>query len=169
MTPYSGSRRRVGRRRRGERRGVWGGHEEAQQLQVEVEVEVELEDAEEVEELEHGLPVAAPVDVGDTVDNSFTKAVQNSSVHKSVHNSFMTGVSVLQWPNYERNMDATDSIPLGPASPSGSPQAASSSWRHPWIGEQQDNWVAEGVWVKGAGGVEPRSEAAVPAVVCGVL
>ena len=38
---------------------------------MEVEVEVELEDAEEAEELEHGLPVAAPVDMGDTVHYSF--------------------------------------------------------------------------------------------------
>ena len=30
---------------------------------MEVEVEPELEDAEEAEELEHGLPVAAPVDM----------------------------------------------------------------------------------------------------------
>ena len=62
---------------------------------MEVEVEVELEDAEEAEELEHGLLVAAHVDMGDTVHNSFMKAVHNSSVHKSVHNSFMTVVSVL--------------------------------------------------------------------------
>ena len=61
---------------------------------MEVEVEVELEDAEEAEELEHGLQVAAPVDMGDTVSNSFIKALHNSSVHKSVHNSFMTAVSV---------------------------------------------------------------------------
>ena len=62
---------------------------------MEVEVEDELEDAEEAQELEHGLPVAPPVDMGDTVHNSFIKAVHNSSVHKSVHNSFMTAVSVL--------------------------------------------------------------------------
>ena len=62
---------------------------------MEVEVEVELEDAEEAEELEHGLLVAALVDMGDTVQNSFIKAVHNSSVHKSVHNSFMTAISVL--------------------------------------------------------------------------
>ena len=62
---------------------------------MEVEVEVELEDAVEAEELEHGLPVAAPVDIGDTVHNSFIKAVHNSSIGKSVHNSFMTAVSVL--------------------------------------------------------------------------
>ena len=62
---------------------------------MEVEVEVELEHAEVAEELEHGLPVAALVDVGDTVHNSFIKAVHNSSVHKSVHNPFMTAVSVL--------------------------------------------------------------------------
>ena len=60
-----------------------------------MEVQVELENAEEAEELEHGLPVAAPVDMGGTVHNSFIKAVHNSSVHKSVHNSFMTAVSVL--------------------------------------------------------------------------
>ena len=59
---------------------------------MEVEVEVELEEA---EELERGMPVAAPVDMGDTVHNSFIKAVHNSSVHKSVHNSFMTAVLVL--------------------------------------------------------------------------
>ena len=58
-------------------------------------MEVELEDAEEAEEPEHGLPVAAPVDVGDTVHNSFIKAVHNSSGHKSVNSSFMTAVSVL--------------------------------------------------------------------------
>ena len=61
---------------------------------MEVEVEVELEDAEEAEELGHGLPVAAAVDMGDTVHNSFIKAVHNSSVHKSVHNSVMTAFSV---------------------------------------------------------------------------
>ena len=49
---------------------------------------------EEAEELEHGLPVAAPVDMGDTVHNSFIKAVHDSSVHKSVHNSFITAVLV---------------------------------------------------------------------------
>ena len=59
---------------------------------MEVEVEVELEEA---EELEHGVPVAAPVDMGDTVHNSFIKGGHNLSVHKSVHNSFMTAVSVL--------------------------------------------------------------------------
>ena len=60
-----------------------------------MEVEVELEDAEEAEELEHGLPVDAPVDMGHTVHNSFITAVHNSSVHKSCHNSFMTVFSVL--------------------------------------------------------------------------
>ena len=71
--------------------GLGGGLEEAEELEVEVEVEVELE----VElELEHGLPVAAPLDMGDVVHISFIKAVHNSSVHKSVHNSFMTAVSV---------------------------------------------------------------------------
>ena len=59
---------------------------------MEVEVEVEL-DAEL--EQEHGLPAAAPVDMGDIVHKSFIKAVHNSSVHKSVHNSCMTAVSVL--------------------------------------------------------------------------
>ena len=54
---------------------------------MEVNVEVELEDVEVAEELEHGLHVAAPVDMGDTLHNSFIKAVHNSSVHKSVHNS----------------------------------------------------------------------------------
>ena len=58
-------------------------------------MEVELEDAEEAKELEHGPPIAAPVDMGDTVHNSFIKAVHKSSVHKSVHNSFITAVSVL--------------------------------------------------------------------------
>ena len=62
---------------------------------MEVEVEVELEDAEEAEEVEHGLPVAAPMDMGYTVHNSLIKAVHNLLVHKSVHNSFMTAVSVL--------------------------------------------------------------------------
>ena len=57
-----------------------------------MEVEVELEEA---EELEHGLPIGAPVDMGDTIHNSFIKAVHNSSGHKSVHNSFMTAGSVL--------------------------------------------------------------------------
>ena len=61
---------------------------------MEVE-EVELENAEVAEELQHGLPAAALVDMGDTVHNWFIKAVHNSSVHKSVHNSFMTAVSVL--------------------------------------------------------------------------
>ena len=55
---------------------------------MEVEVEAQLE-------LEHGLPVVAPVDMGDAVHKSFIKAVHNSSVHKSVHNSFMRAVSVL--------------------------------------------------------------------------
>ena len=59
---------------------------------MEVEVEVELEEA---EELEHVLPVAALVDMGDAVHNSFIKAVHNSSRHKSAHNSFMMAVSVL--------------------------------------------------------------------------
>ena len=45
---------------------------------MEVEVEVELEDAEEAEELEHRLQVAAPVDIGDNVHNPFIKAVHNS-------------------------------------------------------------------------------------------
>ena len=45
---------------------------------MEVEVEVELEDAEEAEALEHGVLVAAPVDMGDTVHYSFIKAVHNS-------------------------------------------------------------------------------------------
>ena len=62
---------------------------------MEVEVEVELEDAEEAEDVEHGLPVAVPVDMGDTVHNLFIKAVHISSVHKSVHNSIITAVSVL--------------------------------------------------------------------------
>ena len=62
---------------------------------MEAEVEVELQDAEEAEELEYGLPVADPVDMGDTVHNSFIKAVHNSSVHKSVHNSFMLAILVL--------------------------------------------------------------------------
>ena len=44
---------------------------------MEVEVEAELEDAEEAEEVENGLPVAAPMDMGDTVHNSFIKAVHN--------------------------------------------------------------------------------------------
>ena len=66
---------------------------------MEVDVEVELQDAEEAEEVEHGLPVAAPVDMGDTVHNSIIKAVHNSSVHKSGHNSVMTAVSV-----YERRI-----------------------------------------------------------------
>ena len=92
LIPHLRSRRRVGRRRRGERRGVGGGLEEAEEHELEVEVEVELQEA---EELEHGLPVAAPVDTGDTIHNSFIKAVHNSSAHKSVHNSFMTAVLVL--------------------------------------------------------------------------
>ena len=40
---------------------------------MEVELEVELEDAEEAEELEHGLPLAAAMDMGDIVHNSFIK------------------------------------------------------------------------------------------------
>ena len=59
-----------------------------------VEVEVELEDAEEAQEVEHGLPVAAAVDMGDTVHNLFIKAVHNLSVHNSVHKSVMTAVLV---------------------------------------------------------------------------
>ena len=59
-------------------------------MEVEVEVELEAE-----LELELGLPAAAPVDVGDAVHKSFIKPVHNSSVHKSVHNSFMMAVSVL--------------------------------------------------------------------------
>ena len=61
-------------------------------MEVEVEVEVELEEA---GELELGLPGAAPVDMGDTVHNSFIKAVHNSSAHKSVHDSFIRAVWVL--------------------------------------------------------------------------
>ena len=55
---------------------------------MEVELEAEME-------LEHGLPVDAPVDMGGAAPKSFIKAVHNSSVHKSVHNSFMKAVSVL--------------------------------------------------------------------------
>ena len=62
---------------------------------MEVEVEVELEHAEEAEELELGLLVAAPVDMRDTVHNLFIKAVHNSSGDKSVHSSFMTAPWVL--------------------------------------------------------------------------
>ena len=65
--------------RRAELRGIGGGLEEAEELEVEVEVEVELE-AEQ--QLEHGLPLATPVDMGDGVDKSFIQAVHNSSVHK---------------------------------------------------------------------------------------
>ena len=57
-------------------------------MQVEVELVAELE-------LEVGLPAAAPADMGDDVHKSFIKAVHNSSLHKSVHNSFTTAVSVL--------------------------------------------------------------------------
>ena len=87
-TPHARSRRHVARR--GEWRGVGGGLEEAEELEVEVEVELEAE-----LELEHGLPAAGPVDIGDTVHKSFIKAVHNSPVHKSVHNSLLTAVSVL--------------------------------------------------------------------------
>ena len=78
--------------RRGERRGVTrrSGLEEAEELQVEVGVELELE-----LELELGLPATAPVDVGEAVHKSFIKPVHNSSVDKSVHNSFMTAASGL--------------------------------------------------------------------------
>ena len=78
---------------RGEPRGVGVGLEDAEEL--EVEVEVELGDTEEAEEQGHRLPIAALVDIGDTIHNSFIKAGHNSSVHKYVHNSFMTVVSVL--------------------------------------------------------------------------
>ena len=59
-------------------------------MEVGVELELELE-----LEVEVGLPAAAPVDVGDAVHKSFIKPVHNSSFHKSVHNSFMTAISVL--------------------------------------------------------------------------
>ena len=84
------NQRRVGRR--GERRGVGSWLEEAEQLEVEVEVEVELEAK---LELEVALPAVALVDMGDTVHKSFLKPVHNSSVHTSVHNLFMTTISVL--------------------------------------------------------------------------
>ena len=61
---------------------------------MEVEVEVEVELAAELE-LEHGLPVAALVIMGEAVHKWRIKAVHNSSIHKSVHNSIMTAVSVL--------------------------------------------------------------------------
>ena len=80
--------------RRGERRGVpWrSGLEGAEVLEVVVGVELQLE----LElELELELPAAAPVEVGETVHNPFIKPIHNSSVHKSVHNLRMTGVSVL--------------------------------------------------------------------------
>ena len=74
---------------RGEWRGVAhrSGLEGAEELEVEVGVELELE-----LELELGLPAAAPVDVTEAVHESFIKPVHNSSVHKSVHNSFMTAL-----------------------------------------------------------------------------
>ena len=53
----------------------------------ELEVELELE-------LEPWLPAAAHGDVAENVHKSFIKPVHNSSVHKSVHKSFMTAVSV---------------------------------------------------------------------------
>ena len=59
---------------------------------MEVEVEVELEAKLEVE---LGLQAAALVDVGDGVQKSFITPVHNSSIDKSVHNSFMTAVWVL--------------------------------------------------------------------------
>ena len=59
-------------------------------MEVEAEVQLEAE-----LELELGLPAAARVDVGDAVHKSFIKPLHNSSLHKSVHNSFMTAVSVL--------------------------------------------------------------------------
>ena len=80
--------------RRSERRGVaWRSElEGADELEVGVGVEPELQ----LElELALGLPAAAPVDVGGAVNKSFIKLVHNSSVHKSVHNSFMTAFSVL--------------------------------------------------------------------------
>ena len=81
---------------RGERRGgrvarrygVEGGG--GGELEVEVGVEFNLE-----LELEPGLPAAAPMDVVEAVHKSFIKPVHKSSVHKSVHKSFMTAVSVL--------------------------------------------------------------------------
>ena len=59
---------------------------------MKVEAEVELEAK---LELEVGLPAAAPVDMGDAFHTLFIKAVHNSTVHKSVHNSFMTAILVL--------------------------------------------------------------------------
>ena len=79
--------------RRGERRGVArrSGLEGLEELEVEVGVEVEVE----LElELQLGLPAAAPLDMGEAVHKSFIKPVHTSSVHKSVHNSFMTTISV---------------------------------------------------------------------------
>ena len=90
MTPHSRSRRRVGRW--GEWRGVGGWLEEAEKLELEVEVEVE-DEAELA--VEYGVQVTAPVAMWDAVHKLFTKAVHNSAVHESVHNSFMTTVSVL--------------------------------------------------------------------------
>ena len=55
-------------------------------LQLELELELELEPR---------LPSSAPVDVVEAVHKSFIKPVHNSSVHKSVHKSFMMAVSVL--------------------------------------------------------------------------
>ena len=58
-------------------------------MEVEVEVELEAE-----LEFDLGLQATAPVDMGDVVHKSFIKAVHNSSIHKSVHNSFTTAVSI---------------------------------------------------------------------------
>ena len=55
---------------------------------MEVGVELELG-------LELRLPAAAPMHVGEAIPKSFIKPVHNSSIRKSVHNSFMTAVSVL--------------------------------------------------------------------------
>ena len=68
------------------------GLEGAEELEVEVGVELELK----LElELELGLPAAAAVDKGEALHKSFIKPVHNSSIHRSVHNLFMTAGSVL--------------------------------------------------------------------------
>ena len=77
-------------------------------MEVGVELELQLE-----LELEPGLRTAAPLDVGPAIHKSNIKPVHNSSVHKLVHNSFMTAASGLRTPNCECNMSANNSKRTG--------------------------------------------------------
>ena len=50
---------------------------------------------EQVVDLDPDLPAAAPLGVSEVVHTLFIKPVYSSSVHKSVHKTCMTTVSVL--------------------------------------------------------------------------